>query len=323
MAFARKLLTTSAVIGGALGALAIYNKVTETTAGELDTVLRGEERRYPWKNGDMFYEVKGARDAKPLLLIHGFGPGASSYEWRKNVDTLAQNYRVYVLDLLGFGLSDRPAVDYTVETYIDLIGDFIREVINKPTIVVAHGVTGAYVVANAYRKPQLFERIVLVSPPTSMLQEPNASPVSTLWKGVLRLPVIGQFVYNVLTSRQAINGYYDNQGYHNPGLISDELVEYVYTSAHQSNSRYAAASYISHSLNLDVHEELARLKMPVTVVLGRETFQPQSVTEVSQAFKRVNSNLDVRIVDRASYQLQDEQPAKFNDIVREYAGAAV
>jgi len=323
MALGRKLLTTSAVIGGAVGVLAIYNKVTETIAGELDTVLRGEERRYPWKNGDMFYEVKGARDAKPLLLIHGFGPGASSYEWRKNVDTLAEQYRVYVLDLLGFGLSDRPAVDYTAETYTDLISDFLREVINKPTIVVAHGLTSAYVVANAYRKPQLFERLVLLAPPTSMLQESNGSPVNALWKGLLRTPVIGQFVYNILTSRQAINGYYDNQGYHNPGLISDELVEYVYTSAHQSNSRYAAASYISHSLNLDVHEELARLKMPVTIVLGRETLQPQSVTEISEAFKRANPRIEVRIVERASYQLQDEQPAKFNDIVREYASTAV
>lgn len=323
MAFVRRLLTTSAIIGGTLGALAIYNRITETTAGELDTVLRGEERRYPWKNGDMFYEVKGARNAKPLLLIHGFGPGASSYEWRKNVDTLAENYRVYVLDLLGYGLSDRPSVDYTTETYTDLIGDFIGEVINKPTVVVAHGLTSTYVVANAYRKPQLFEQLVLVAPPTSMLQESKSSPLSVLWKGVLRLPILGQFVYNILTSRPAINGYYDRQGYHNPGLISDELVEYVFTSAHQSNSRYAAASFISHSLNLDVHEELARLKMPVTLVLGRETLRPQSVTEIAEAFKRVNPRIDVRIVDRAAYQVQDEQPAKFNDIVREYAGAAV
>ena len=86
MAFGKRLVTTGAVIGGTLGTLAIYNKVTESMAGELDTVLRGEERRYPWKYGDMFYEVKGSRDAKPLLLIHGFGPGASSYEWRKNVE---------------------------------------------------------------------------------------------------------------------------------------------------------------------------------------------------------------------------------------------
>src|SRR5258708_15102058 len=101
-----KVFTTGLIIGGALGAMSIYNRVAESLAGELDTVLTGEERRYPWKYGDMFYEVKGPRDAKPLVLIHGFGPGASSYEWRKNINDLAEQLRVYVIDLLGFGLSD-------------------------------------------------------------------------------------------------------------------------------------------------------------------------------------------------------------------------
>src|SRR6266852_2222459 len=146
-----KLLTTGVVVGGVLGTLTVVNKLTESMAGELNTVLTGEERRYPWKYGDMFYEVKGARDAKPLLLIHSFGPGASSYEWRKNVDALSEQFRVYTLDLLGFGLSDRPGIDYTDETFTDLISDFLKEAIGKPAVVVAHGLTCAYVIADAYR----------------------------------------------------------------------------------------------------------------------------------------------------------------------------
>ncbi|GAC1394466.1 MAG: alpha/beta fold hydrolase [Ktedonobacteraceae bacterium] len=321
MKFTGKLLTTSAILGGTVGALAIYNKVTQSMAGELDTVLRGEERRYPWKYGDMFYEVKGSREAKPLLLIHGFGPGASSYEWRKNVDTLAEQFRVYVIDLLGFGLSDRPAIDYTAETYTDLISDFIKEVINKPTIVVAHGLTNAYVVAAAYRKPQLFERLILVAPNPTILQESLPGLLNSMWKGLLRTPVIGEFVYNLLTSRQAIRAYYDRQGYHNPGLITDALVEYIYTTAHQSNSRYAAASFISNFLMLDVHEAFARLKMPVIAVWGREALLTPA--ESSEAFKRVNPRIEARILDKSSFQVQDEQSAQFNNLVRDFAGAAV
>lgn len=322
MALTRRLLTAGAVIGGVFGALAIYNKATEAMAGELDTVLRGEERRYPWKYGDMFYEVKGARDAKPLLLIHGFGPGASSYEWRKNVDVLADHFRVYVVDLLGFGLSDRPAIDYSAETFTDLISDFIKEVINKPTIVVAHGMTCAYVIADAYRKPQLFDRLVLVAPPPTMLQESMPGPLAAAWKGLLRTPVVGQFVYNILTSRSTIRGYYDRQGYHNPGLITDELVEYIFISAHQSNSRYATASVLSNFLTLDVHEACARLQMPVVAVWGREGMVIPS-SEASEAFKRVNPRVEVRILDRSSSQVQDEQATVFNNLVREFAGAAV
>lgn len=316
-----KIVTTGLVLGGALGAMAIFNKATESLAGELDTALTGEERRYPWKYGDMFYQVKGARDAKPLVLVHGFGPGASSYEWRKNVDALAEQFRVYAIDLLGFGLSDRPAIDYTAETYTDLISDFIKEVIGKPAIVVAHGLSSAYVIADAFRRPQLFERLVLVTPPPTVLQEAMPGPLSSLAKVALRLPVIGEFVYNMLSSRNAIRGYYDVQGYHNPGLITDELVEYVFTSSHQSNARYAQAALLTDHLNMDVHEPFARLQMPVIVVWGREGVLTPS--EASEAFKRVNPRIEVRILDKSSGQAQDEQANAFNNLVKEFAGARV
>jgi pimeloyl-ACP methyl ester carboxylesterase len=315
------LLTAGLVAGGALGALAIYNRVTESMAGELDTVLTGEERRYPWKYGDMFYEVKGAREAKPLLLIHSFGPGSSSYEWRKNVDALSEQFRVYSLDLLGFGLSDRPAIDYTPETFTDLLHDFIKEAIGKPTVVIAHGMTGAYVIANAYRYPQLFERLILVAPAPTILQEAYPGPLDTTWKFVLRAPIVGQFAYNMLTSRRAIRDYYDEQGYHNPALITDELVEYIYTSAHQSNARYPMAAFLSNGLMLDVHEPLARLQMPVIAVWGREGVLTPS--EASAAFKRVNPRLEVRIIDKSSFHVQEEQASSFNSLVREFAAAPV
>jgi pimeloyl-ACP methyl ester carboxylesterase len=316
-----KLLTTGLVVGGVLGTLSVVNRLTESMASELNTVLTGEERRYPWKYGDMFYEVKGAREAKPVVLIHSFGPGASSYEWRKNIDALATQFRVYVVDLLGFGFSDRPSIDYTAETFTDLISDFIREVIGKPAIVFAHGITCGYVVADAYRYPKLFERLVLVTPVSTMLQEHMTGPLNAAWKFVLCAPVLGQFIYNVLTSRPAIRRYYDRQGYHNPGLITDELVEYIYTAAHQPNSRFAMASFLSNYLTTDVHEAFARLRMPVLVVLGREGVLAPS--EASEVFRRVNSRIDVRILDRCSQNPQDEQAIHFNSLVREFAGAPV
>src|ERR1051326_6458084 len=316
-----KLLTAGLVVGGVLGTLTVVNKLTESMAGELNTVLTGEERRYPWKYGDMFYEVKGARDAKPLLLIHSFGPGASSFEWRKNIDVLATQFRVYAVDLLGFGLSDSPSIDYTAETFTDLISDFVREVIGRPTIAVAHGITCAYVVADAYRYPKLFEGLVLVTPLPAMLQEHTTGSLNAAGKFVLRTPVLGQFIYNVVASRPAIRGYYDRQGYHNPGLITDELVEYIYTSAHQPNSRFAMASFLSNSLNLDVQEPFRRLQTPVVAIWGREgTLIP---SEASAAFKKANPDIAVHIIDKASLHVQDEQADQFNNLIREFARTAV
>jgi pimeloyl-ACP methyl ester carboxylesterase len=325
MAFAKALFKTSLSVGATLGTLAIVNKVTEAMAGELDTVLTGEERRYPWKYGDMFYKVQGARDAKPLVLIHSLGPGASSYEWRKNVDALAEQFRVYTPDLLGFGLSDHPTIDYDAELYADLISDFmkeaVKETVDQPAIVVAHGLTSAYVIAAAYRRPQLFERLVLLEPSPIILEDAHPGPISTLWKLLLRTPIVGQFIYNLLTSRQAIRGHYDKQGYHNPGLITDELVEYIYTSARQPNSRFAIASLLSNQLNLDVQEPFSRLKTPVVAVWGREGRIIPS--EARAAFERVNPDIVVDIIDKASLHIQDEQAGQFNNLIREFARTAV
>jgi len=321
MSLTRKMMTAGTVVGGVLGTLAVFNKMTESMAGELDTVLSGEERRYPWKYGDIFYKVKGSSSAKPLVLLHGFGPGASSYEWRKNVDLLSEHFRVFVIDLLGFGLSDHPAIEYTAETFTDLIHDFLKEVVAKPALVVAHGLTCAYVIACAYRRPQLFERLVLVAPPPTILQEVSSDLIDTIWKRTLLIPIVGQFVYNLLISRQAIRSYYDQQGYDNPGFITDELVEYTYTSAHQRNSRYPMASLLSNSLTADVHEPLARLQMPVVAIWGREDQCMPS--EISTVFKKVNPRTDIHILDKGSYQVQEEQATSFNHLVSEFASAAV
>ncbi len=319
--FTRTLLTSTLVVGGAVGAMALYNKFIERQVSELDTVLKGEERRYPWKYGDIFYQVKGARDAKPLLLIHGFGPGASSYEWRKNVDALSEQFRVFTLDLLGFGLSDHPGIDYTAETFSDLISDFLKEAIGKPAVVVAHGLTCGYVIADAYRRPQLFERLVLVSPPADILEESFQSPMSNAVKFLLRTPLLGQFIYNTLTSRRAIRAYYDVECFQNPGLITEELVEYIYSNAHQSNNRYPAASILSDNLVMDVREPLARLQVPVVAIWGREDVF--TLPETGNLFKQVNRSIDTRLMDKARKQLQYEQAEKFNALVSEFAGETV
>lgn len=316
-----KIVTAGLALGGTLGAMALINKLTISQAGELNTVLTGEERRYPWKYGDVFYQVKGPREARPLVLIHSFAPGASSFEWRKNVDALAEEFRVYALDLLGFGLSDRPSISYTAETYIDLIGDFLKEVIGKPALVVAHGLTGGYVTMGAYRRPQLFEKLILVSPPLDLLQEHLPGVANTALRTLLRLPIVGEFTYNMLTSRRAIQTYYDRRGYHNPGLITDQLVEHVFSSAHQENSSYPTASLLSKDLSTDIHEPLARLRIPVVAIWGREEEQPP--VETSAAYRQVNARIDTRILDRSSQQLQDEQSAKFNALIRELASTPV
>lgn len=64
----------------------------------------------------------------PVVLIHGYG--ASAYHWRYQIPALSQTNRVYAVDLLGFGWSDKALVDYSSgNLWANQLGDFIKEVV--------------------------------------------------------------------------------------------------------------------------------------------------------------------------------------------------
>jgi pimeloyl-ACP methyl ester carboxylesterase len=311
------IVATGLIASGVLGTVAVVNKITEALAGELSPALAGEERRYPWKYGDIFYSVHGQRSARPLVLVHGLGPGASSYEWRRNLEGLAQDFRVYALDLLGCGLSDRPAIDYEGQLFSDLLGDFLREAVREPATVVTRGLSGAYAIADAYRRPGRYERLVLLSPPAVMLEEALRTPLAALVRLGLRLPLLGQFAYNLITTRSAIRHYYEDRAYYHPGLISDEQIEYLYIGAHQPDARFLVADLLGGRLHLDVSEPLARLEVPVMAIWG------QSGTGVSAAFKRVNPRIETHVLERCGEHVQEEQPEVFGQLLRAFRESAV
>src|SRR5829696_3434894 len=104
---------TALAIGGGIGGLALYNRRLERSGGTIPDRLGGERRRYRWREFDLAYTVAG--EGEPLLLVHGIYAGASSFEFRNNFEELSRSFRVYALDLLGCGMSERPARRYEPE----------------------------------------------------------------------------------------------------------------------------------------------------------------------------------------------------------------
>src|SRR5260370_24502212 len=117
-----------------------------------------------------------------------------------------------------------------------------------------------------------------------MLQETAPGPINAVRKFVVRSRIIGRFIYNLLTKRSAIRAFYSRRGYYNAGLITDQLVENAFANAHQPHSRFPAASLFSNYLNLNVHEDLARLQQRVVGICGREGLSIPP--EPAHAFKR-------------------------------------
>ncbi|GAC1445959.1 MAG: hypothetical protein NVSMB56_00890 [Pyrinomonadaceae bacterium] len=126
-------LIKGAIAGGAgMAALAAVNakiaRDARTKRAPEDDADSPDEQSaraiYKWTHGNILYRVAGKKNATPLVLIHGIGAGASSFGWRKNFAALTSDFRVYAPDLLGFGVSDKPALSYTAELYVSLLTDF-------------------------------------------------------------------------------------------------------------------------------------------------------------------------------------------------------
>lgn len=301
-------------VAGGVGALAAANQLIARNVHDTYSVLSGESRRYPWAEGDIFYKVKG--QGEPLVLLHGIYAGASAFEWRKNFDTLSDHFRVYAPDLLGFGLSSRPAIDYVAQTSIQLIIDFVREVAGgaeHPVHIIASSLSAAHVIQAAFQRPKLFERLALIEPTGIYALNDQPNPAQRLVHQLVRAPIIGTSIYNTIASRAGIKYYLKQQTYLHSEAITDDLVDYYYTTAHQPGAKNAVASFMTGYLNINIEESFAQLTTPALLVWGKEA----KVTPVEDAhtFQRLNPRAKVEIIEGSCLLPQEEQANLFNQKV--------
>ncbi len=90
-----------------------------------------------------FVAVNGARmhyleagSGDPILFLHG--QPTSSYLWRNVMSFLQDQGRVLAPDLIGFGQSDRPDLDYTFQTHFDHFSGFMDALDLQDVTLVVH-----------------------------------------------------------------------------------------------------------------------------------------------------------------------------------------
>ena len=60
--------------------------------------------------------------------------------------------QVYAVDLLAFGASDKPILDYTIEMWQDLVLDFMTEFVDGPAVLVGNSL-GSLIALAVRRRP--------------------------------------------------------------------------------------------------------------------------------------------------------------------------
>ncbi|XP_057530210.1 pheophytinase, chloroplastic isoform X2 [Amaranthus tricolor] len=129
---------------------------------------------WTWRDHRIHYVVQG--EGPPIVLVHGFG--ASAFHWRYNIPELAKKYKVYAVDLLGFGWSEKALIDYDAIIWRDQVVDFINEIVKEPAVVVGNSLGGFTALATAASLPDKVVGVVLLNS-AGQFGDPNAKPDET------------------------------------------------------------------------------------------------------------------------------------------------
>jgi pimeloyl-ACP methyl ester carboxylesterase len=122
-----------------------------------DAQVRPDGARMRW------VELPGAEPTR--VYVHGLGASSAPYYTAAATHRALAGHRSLLIDLLGFGLSDRPAdFGYTLEEHADALAEALRRADVESADVIGHSMGGAVAVVLAARHPRLVARLVLVDP---------------------------------------------------------------------------------------------------------------------------------------------------------------
>lgn len=314
-----------------IGATAVTNTALRRGSGDLPPALDGMQRTYRWRGMNIAYTEAGDPQNPDVVLLHGLNAAGSAGEWRNVFGDLAEEYHVVAPDLPGYGRSDRPPIRYSAALYEDFTEAFIDEFGDSETdtgktdegpTVFASSLSASYAVAAATNVS--LSRFVLVCPTST-----TGPGAGTYVRELIRAPLVGEALFNAVTSKPAIDYFNADHGYADPDAPETEWQEYEWETAHQENARFAPAAFLAGDLDseLEVGAALADLEIPTTIIWGRES----ELTPVSQGREiAAAAGAELLVFDRAKllphveradafvqYVLADELPDDYS-VVREY-----
>ena len=310
-----KLLTTSILFALATGIIYVINRLVFATAVLKNLLKSSADNYYNWRFGKVYYKKKG--HGSPVLLIHDLTVYSSAYEWNKVVNELAETHTVYAIDLLGCGRSEKPRITYTNYLYVQLIADFIKNVIGEKADVIASGYSGSFTVLASYTNPEFISKIILINPPSLASLNKVPSKRSKLYKFILEFPIFGTLIYNIKTCQSNIQLLFTEKYLYNPFSVTPEMVDTYYEAAHKSlsHSKFLLSSLVAGYTNNNITHALKEINQSVTILYCEGETDSEKIAE---SYTTCNPAIESCMLKHAKHLPQLETPGKFLEILNIY-----
>lgn len=260
------------------------------------------------------FEIAG--EGNPVILLHGFGANRST--WSEVWPRLADNFKVYLIDLKGFGESDKPRDGrYDVLDHARNVLDLIENEDLTNVTLVGHSLGGGISLVLAVHDMQAghnrIASLVLVDSAAYSQKYPA-------FLRILQTPVIGEILQNLVPVSAQVKATLKEAYYDDSKITEKRIANYV-KPLKSKNGRYAARTTARQlqSANVDlIATYYAQLNLSVLLIWGaNDSIVPLSIGS------RLNEELlnsDLHVLDRTGHNAHEERGEEVTALILQFLG---
>jgi pimeloyl-ACP methyl ester carboxylesterase len=227
--------------------------------------------------------------------------------WEKNIDILAEQFKVYALDLWGFGFSTREPLDYGYPLYSEQVLLFMDNLGIQRASLVGQSMGGGTAVWFCLQNRQRVNKLLLVD----CAGVPNALPLTGKF---FNLPGVGEFFLGLNTNfirRKNLADIF----IHNKDLLTDSYFENV-TRFHKIKGTTECFLTILRKQFFDTLsdqlQQLSQLDVPILIVWGR---QDKAISlQKGQKLHKILKGSRFEILDKAGHVPNYDRAEEFNKL---------
>ncbi|HJU33716.1 MAG TPA: alpha/beta hydrolase [Nitrososphaera sp.] len=244
------------------------------------------------------YLEAGSPDRKILILLHGIG--ASAERWSLVIPTLARDYRVIAPDIIGFGYSDKPAVEYTMDFFIDFFKSFLDNLGISKASIIGSSLGGHIASEFAIRFNHMVEKLVLVSP-AGMMRRSN--------------PTLDRYIAAALyPDYQRVYDAFSEMVYDSNAVNQETLTDFINRMSLPNAKHAFMSTLLGIRYAPDLRGRLSNITAPTLLVWGEnDTTIP--LAEYSNQYNEVPAIEELVVIKNCSHIPHVEKPSTFNRIV--------
>jgi pimeloyl-ACP methyl ester carboxylesterase len=262
------------------------------------------------------YTVTGS--GKPLLLVHSFKNGASLYEYNKIIRILSKTRTVYALDLIGYGKSEKIKLTYTAYLYVQLLSDFINDVVDGEPDIITSGKTNAIATMLTLQYPNAINKLIFINPEELGALCKNPTTKDSIVKHIIETPIIGTLIYNLISSKGRISKLYDKKYIHYNNSYQHKFIAAFYESSHlgESGNKFAYASNHCRYTNVNICTSLKELNHSIYIIQGSE--RKIDPICIAADYKQFNASIESSIINKTKELPHIENPEAMIELLSIY-----